>query len=234
MKKIIIIVVVLAVILLAVSMNKKSDKVVNTDTNQTPPVATPIVLTGVTLADGTYSVAPADASINWTGRKVILKNWIDTGTIAVKEASLEVKDGVIVSNKFVIDMTTIAAATTGAGGGQDKLSTHLKSADFFNVELYPTSTFVAKEFTAGSTANSFIIKGDLTIKDVTKEISIPAIFTRAQDGTIVAKGSVDVDRTVWDIRYGSGKFFSDLGDNVIDDMFNIAFELTMKATPQVQ
>lgn len=231
MKKIIIILVVLIAVGIFISKDKKAAQPVVTG-SETPSTA--IAVAGVSLADGTYAVAPTDASISWSGRKVVLKNWIDKGTIGLKEASLEVKDGKIVSNKFVIDMTTIAAGSTGSGGGEDKLSGHLKSEDFFNVALFPSSTFVAKEFTAGTTTGSFVIKGDLTIKDKTNVVAIPATFTVASDGTISAKGSVDIDRTLWDVRYGSGKFFSDLGDKIIDDMFNVSFEVKMKTVVELE
>lgn len=235
MNKIISIFAVLIIaVLILVSVNKKNDvKKVTENTVATSTVGA-IQISDIKIADGVYTINPSDVKLTWTGRKVILKKWIDSGVVSVKEASFEIKDNSAISNKFVIDMASITGKSTGAGGGQDKLTTHLKSADFFDVAQFPTSTFVAKELvvdTSTSTkeipANSkrFIINGDMTIKGVTNPISIPTVFTASTDGlNITAVGSVDLDRTLWNVKYGSGKFFDNLGDNVIDDMFNISFE----------
>jgi len=235
MKKIISIIVLIVVVILAiVSFNQKPDEVkapVNT-------VESNGEVTGIKIPDGTYTyfnlgdkvytVNPADAKITWTGRKVVLKNWIDSGTIALKEGTFEVRGDSVVSNKFVIDMTSIIAIKTGAGGGQETLSKHLKSADFFDVEKFPTSTFTVKEIsTNGTSTTEYIAKGDMTIKGITKEISIPVTFDRTNPDMTIAKGSVDLDRTLWDVKYGSDKFFKGLGDNIIDDMFNISFEIKL-------
>lgn len=235
MKKIISIFAVLIIaVLVLVSVNKKNDdKKVTENTVASSTVGT-IQISDIKIADGVYTINPSDINLTWTGRKVILKKWIDSGVVSVKEAGFEIKNNSAISNKFVIDMASITGKSTGAGGGQDKLTTHLKSADFFDVAQFPTSTFVAKELvvdTSTSTkvipANSkrFLINGDMTIKGVTNPISIPAVFTASTDGTsVTAVGSVDLDRTLWNVKYGSGKFFDNLGDNVIDDMFNITFE----------
>lgn len=237
MTKIISIIVVLVIIILAAtSLQKKSDdkkidesfdqNMVSSNTIITP---TTINLSGMKVTDGSYTISPADTKIVWTGRKVVLKNWVDSGTIALKESKFEIKDNAIVSNSFVIDMTTILGKTTGAGGGEDKLTTHLKSADFFDVAQFPTSTFVAKEITANADGKTYTVKGDMTIKGVTNEISIPTTFTPSTDGkSISVHGAVDLDRSKWNVKYASTKFFQNLGDKVIDDMFNITFDLKMK------
>jgi polyisoprenoid-binding protein YceI len=67
----------------------------------------------------------------------------------------------------------------------------------------------------------------MNIKGITREISIPLTFDKTNPNIIIAKGSVDLDRTLWDIKYGSDKFFKGLGDNIIDDMFNISFEIKL-------
>ncbi|MEK7184635.1 MAG: YceI family protein [Patescibacteria group bacterium] len=243
MSKIISIVIVIAVLVFIVSaINNRSEKndAKISDTNKVSPTlntkatSTEAVL-GIKIADGSYVqlhladrkyiLNPSEISINWTGRKIILKKWIDKGKISLKEGSFEIKSGDIVSNSFTIDMTSIVGLSTGAGSGQDKLTNHLKSADFFDVEKFPISTFIIDEIIASSTKSIYIINGKLTIKDVTNKISIPITVDTSDTKLIVIKGSVDLDRTLWNIKYGSGKFFDDLGNNVIDDMFNISFEI---------
>ncbi len=243
MKKIVIAIVVLLVILIAIfSMKGNKNKEVKAPipaeeiATTTVKAPTPIMVEGIKLVDGSYNVNPSDVKLVWTGKKKILKTWIDSGSIDLKEAVFEVKDGAIVSNKFVIDMTSIAALSTGMGKGKgnDQLSTHLKSADFFDATAFPTSSFVLKSFASTTDAktkkqtNMFLVKGDLTIKGKTNEITIPVSFNYSDANTIVVKGSADIDRTVWDIRYGSDSFFDNLGNNVIENIFNLSFELKLK------
>lgn len=67
-----------------------------------------------------YTINPSDVKLTWTGRKVILKKWIDSGVVSVKEASFEIKDNSAISNKFVIDMASITASLLVLG--EDKTS----------------------------------------------------------------------------------------------------------------
>lgn len=173
------------------------------------------------VENGTYSVDTSSSKVMWTGRKKILTNWIDTGTINIQSGSVVVEDGNIVSNELIMDMSSINAETTGSGKGQDSLSKHLKSEDFFDVENHPTSTFVAKEF---NTENGLKVTGDLTIKGITNEVTIDLTISK-EDSNYILKGSTDLDRTLWDIKFGSEKFFQGLGDNIIEDNFTIEFEI---------
>lgn len=188
-------------------------------------------LENIKLNNGKYNIPPGEITIGWIGKKVVLKNWIDKGTINLAKGEFEIKDGKVISNSFVIDMRSIKTSATGAGGGQDKLSTHLKSADFFDVEKFASTTFVVREIVmASSTKETYILKGDLTIKDSTNEISIPVTVDRSKKDMIIANGSIDLDRTLWNVKYGSGKFFDNLGNNVIDDMFNVNFEIKINTS----
>jgi polyisoprenoid-binding protein YceI len=242
MSKIISLIVLLVVVVIIVnSMDKKDIKKPVENNGEVTSSTTDKISFGIKKEDGSlediklnngkYSISPSEITINWIGRKVVLKNWIDKGTINLGSGEFEIKDGKVISNSFVIDMKSIKASATGAGGGQDKLSTHLKSADFFDVEKFASTTFVVKEITmASSTKESYILKGDLTIKDSTNEVSIPVTVDRSKKDMIVANGSIDLDRTLWNVKYGSGKFFDNLGNNVIDDMFNVSFEIKINTS----
>lgn len=180
------------------------------------------VVTGeeVALTDGSYKLATSSNSLGWEGSKTLIPGYTDKGTIQITEGTLEVVDGKIVGGKFVIDMTSISALSTGRGKDEDKLSGHLKSEDFFDAEKYPTSVF---EIT-GATAEGEIT-GNLTIKETTAPITFPIQLSESE-GKITAKGRIDLDRTIWDVRYGSGKFFQNLGDNIISDIFTLTLDLT--------
>jgi polyisoprenoid-binding protein YceI len=224
MKKILIITIVILIVLFAfISFNSnKTEAPVSENSSVADDQSNePVDITN--LSDGTYSINTNESIINWTGKKTLVVDWIDAGTINIESGTARIEEGQVISNELIIDMNSISAKTTGSGGGQDTLSNHLKSDDFFNVENYPTSRFVATEFKS-SAPNQFEIIGNLTIKDITNEIIVPITVYENGD-TLRIVGSTDLDRTLWNIRYGSDKFFDNLGDNVIDDIINIDFEL---------
>jgi len=173
---------------------------------------------------GDYVLVADESSMKWAGSKTLIANYTDRGVIAVQDGSFVMEDGVITSGSFTIDMTSIGVESTGRGSGESMLTNHLKSADFFDVAEYPTSTFVIKSVTKTEAENEYTITGDLTLKGKTNEVSFPATITQ-QGEKLIAVGKAELDRTKWDVRFGSGKFFDNLGDNVIDDVFAVEFTL---------
>jgi len=167
----------------------------------------------------TYTVDVAKSTITWVGKKVAGSH---NGTIALKSGSLDVNGKHVTGGTFVMDMTAIKDAD-----GSDKLEGHLKADDFFGSAKFPTSTFVITKVT-GSGA-SVTVSGNLTIKGITKPLSFPATVAVNADGTVSAlAGKILVDRTKYDIRYGSKSFFDSIGDKAIDDNFEIGVKLVAK------
>lgn len=120
-------------------------------------------------------------------------------------------------NSFVV------LSTSSTGGTGSMLENHLKSDDFFSVATYPTATVALKNVVNG------VVTADVTIKDITKTISFPAIITETSTA-LSATATLSIDRTLWDVRYGSGTFFDNLGDNIIGDKVELV--LTLSATRQ--
>ena len=115
-------------------------------------------------------------------------------------------------------MTTINT-TDLTGDMKGKLDGHLKSDDFFGVEKFPTATLVIKSL--GEKGNGvYAVTADLTIKGKTESIKFD-LAVAANSATTTLK----VDRTKYDIKYGSGSFFSDLGDKTIYDDFDLTVKL---------
>jgi polyisoprenoid-binding protein YceI len=118
-------------------------------------------------------------------------------------------------------------------GANQKLTGHLKSDDFFGVDKHPTATFKIVEATPIATQTpggpTHTVKGDLTIKGQTQSVSFPATITVAGDKG-EANATVMVDRTLYGIRYGSGKFFQNLGDKMISDEFELRLKLVANKT----
>lgn len=157
-----------------------------------------------------------NASIKWHGAKVTGEH---DGSIQLKDGYLKMEDGNISGGKFHIDMTTIENRDIEDAEYNAKLVGHLKSDDFFGVETYPVSTLEIKEATPFKDGKA-TVKGHLTIKKTT----LPIEFEVAQkDGQMMAE--IVVDRAKYDVRYGSGSFFDDLGDKMIYDEFTLNVNL---------
>ncbi len=156
-----------------------------------------------------------DASIIWTGGKVI--GGSHTGSMELKENSLEFMGKDLVGGSFVVDMNSMKV-TDLSGSSAEKLNGHLKSDDFFGVSNYPESTFIISDVKAGSEKEEYIVTGDLTIKSTSLAISFPVQMTWEGNKAIVS-AKIKVNRADFDVRHGSGRFFAALGDRAIKDEF---------------
>ncbi len=159
------------------------------------------------------------SSVEWIGKKVSGEH---NGSITIKEGTLNLHDGHLSGGKVVIDMTSITNADM-EGEWNQKLVGHLNSPDFFDTKNHSTATL---EITGVKVieGNKHMISGNLTIKGITKPISFPATV-EMKDGKFGAFAEMKIDRTLYDIKYGSGKFFEGLGDKMIDDEFTIKFKI---------
>ena len=168
-----------------------------------------------TTAQTSKKVDASKSTINWVGKKVTGSH---EGTITLKEGALIFKGKKVVGGNFTVDMTTINT-TDLEGKGKANLDGHLKSDDFFGVEKFPTATLVIKSL--GEKGNGvYVVTADLTIKGKTESIKFDLTVTGNTAST-----TLKVDRTKYDITYKSGNFFSDLGDNIIYDEFELKVKL---------
>lgn len=158
------------------------------------------------------------STINWTGKKVTGQH---TGTIDLKSANLYMEDGNITGGKFVIDMTTITV-TDLSGSTKGKLEGHLSSDDFFGVATYPEAIVEITNASKTDKPNTYNIDADVTIKGITEPVSFVATVTDNN-----ATADITVDRSKFNVRYGSGSFFDGLGDKMIYDDFELSVNLVM-------
>jgi len=177
----------------------------------------------------TYKLDAAASSVEWVAKKVTGQH---NGTLALKGGELNVKGGQVAAGSFNMDMTSIKVLDLTDATMNGKLTGHLNSPDFFDTQKNPESSFeiVSVEAIAGAAAGApnYTVKGNLTIKGIKKAITFPATITVA-DTEVKANAEFDIDRTEWDIKYGSGKFFQDLGDKMINDNFTVKFAIVAKA-----
>lgn len=172
-------------------------------------------------------VNAAESAMTWKGTKVTGSH---AGTINLASGTIELDGDAIKSAQVVIDMTSIACTDKDMNDEyKGKLVGHLNSADFFNTQEHKTATFDLTSFEPIKAKDgiNYQVTGNLTIKGITKSISFPAKVVVSGKGVSV-EAKVTIDRTKWDIKYGSGSFFDSLGDNMIYDEMNIDFMLVAK------
>jgi polyisoprenoid-binding protein YceI len=181
-----------------------------------------LTLPGLFLLNaGAQNKLTADTSktkLLWLGEKVTGQH---TGTIELQSGWLNLQDNKVVSGEFNIDMTSLRETDNNA-----QLMGHLKSDDFFGVAKFP----VAKLVITGSTPfdkGTGVVSGTLTIKDITNPIEFKATLQKKDEGTWFF-ANITVDRTKYNIRYGSGSFFDNLGDKTIYDDFRLKVNLLVK------
>ena len=169
------------------------------------------------------TVSVEESNIVWNGYKVTGSH---TGTIKLESGALEFEGDRLVGGEFAIDMTSIAV-TDLSGNSKKKLEGHLKSKDFFGVEKHPTATFVITQVVSRGTPGDYKIVGDLTIKESTNEIKFLATLEEEKGNKTKATAKVKVDRSEYNVRYGSGSFFDNLGDKTIYDEFDLEIMLVV-------
>ncbi len=148
------------------------------------------------------------------------------GIVSLLSGGMVVENGVLKEGEFVIDMNTIKNLDMAGSEGAGKIEKHLKASDFFDVTLYPTSKFVITS--ALEVEGNLVVTGNLTIKDVTKSITIPASISTT-DGTTTFKSELfNIDRADFNVKYGSKRWIEGLKDKFIDDLVEMSFTVVTK------
>lgn len=159
----------------------------------------------------TYKIDVSKSIIKWEGKKITGHH---EGTINFKDGYLVFKNKKVAGGSFTADMKTLSN-TDQSGSSKTKLEGHLKSEDFFSVDNYNTSTLVFKSI-ASKGNNTYLINADLTIKGITSSIQFDLVVNGNK-----ATAELEINRTKYDIKYGSGSYFDDLGDKTIYDDFEL-------------
>jgi polyisoprenoid-binding protein YceI len=176
------------------------------------------------VAEETAVMFKADtdkSSIEWKGFKPTGSH---TGTIAIAKGIVNVNDGTVESGNFEIDMSSITVTDIPAEDeGNAKLKGHLTSADFFDVETFPYAKFEVTgiETVEGKT----MLSGNLTMKDATNNIRIPVTTSIEGNNMTLTSETFTIDRSKWNVKYGSKSFFDNLGDKFINDDIELKVNL---------
>ncbi len=178
------------------------------------------LILAVALASATVStekqVDVVNSKITWTGHKVTGQH---DGTIQLEKGTLLFDDQQqLTGGSFTMDMTTLIV-TDLEGDSKGQLEGHLKSEDFFGTEKHTKSNFVITKVEGKN--GKYKVTGDLTIKGIKN----PTTFDMMVKDNNTATASLKVDRTKYDIRYGSASFFDGLKDKAIYDEFDLNVNL---------
>ena len=169
------------------------------------------------IKEEVYTVDVANSSIGWSAKKV---GGGHTGTVKITEGSLVYNGKSLQKGVFLMDMSSITSDNA-------RVTTHLKSPDFFSAEKNPSSKFEITKVTAAG-KERVNITGNLTIKGITHPLTFPATVKQGKGVVVAVASGIRVDRTKYDIKFRSKTFFGDIGDKAIDDEFELNINLTAK------
>jgi polyisoprenoid-binding protein YceI len=177
------------------------------------------------ISNTIYKVDTQNSKITWEGRRIA--GGSHEGTIDIKEGEVIFDNGRFQGGSFTIDMSTISS-TDLTGDRKARLDGHLKNEDFFDVPKFPTSTLVITDVQRADDGRWRII-GDITIKNITRPVTFFATMTLTGN-RLVAVANLTFDRSDFDVRFGSDRFFDNLGDRAIIN--DIPLEITLVANRQ--
>ena len=209
----------------AVACNNAPDEAVEaTDAQE---VAAPETTTAA------YTVVADGDEIMWEGYET-LSGDSHNGTLQITEGTLNVEEDQLVGGSFTIDMTSINDLDLEDPEYKAKLEGHLKSDDFFGVDSFPTAMFEVtgvKAVDNDTTGATHHLSGNLTLRGITKNITVPAMVSMADDMVMVKTPEFVIDRSKWNVRFRSTSFaeFADVAkDKAIDN--NLKLQVNLKAS----
>lgn len=175
-----------------------------------------------TVVSTKYIVDTANSTIMWKGFK---PTGTHTGTIGIESGVLTMNDNAIESGSFLIDMSSIVVTDIPVEDENNaKLTGHLKSPDFFDVEAFPSSAFEVTGFEMKD--GKAMLSGNLKMKDAKNNITIPVSVVDNGNTITLTSDTFSIDRSKWNIKYGSKSFFDDLGDKFINDDMELQITVT--------
>lgn len=180
------------------------------------------------LEKRSYQIDTERSLIEWTGRNPNTKHF---GTLAVTKGDIKVDDGKI-TGSFEIDIHSIKNKSLEGDELQPVLIAHLLSDDFFFADKFPKVTFTIESAEQVEqptlTAPNFQVDGTLSLRGVSGKIDFPATVSNLDEHAITAEAHFDIDRTRWNIIYGSSRFFEHLGMHVVFDPISLQVRIVAR------
>ncbi len=174
------------------------------------------------IRSGVHGVDLKESRVLWTGRNLLNKH---EGAIPLRTGELTVEAGRLAGGRFTFDMRGITCSDLAGSPMHDILIAHLLSDDFFDAEVFPDASFVITQTSpvngASPGAPNLSVSGELTLKGLTRPVEFPACAGITPDGKLAAQASFAIDRKKWNVVYGSGKFFRNLGGHLVNDLIDL-------------
>lgn len=145
-----------------------------------------------------YTVDASASKLKWTGYH-LGKSYEHWGNVSIKSGSIEMDGDKLTGGQFVIDMTSITNGDIAKEKDNTKLVNHLKSDDFFGVGKFPEASLKIKS--AENSGNSYKVTADITIRNITKEVSFDATKSES-GGSVTFDATFNVERTAHEVMYG--------------------------------
>ena len=169
----------------------------------------------VPFEDARYVVDTEQSVVNWFGRN---RTTTHRGTLRFSSGEFSFTNGEL-KGAFEVDMTSIQNIDLEGDPLQPHLIGHLKSVDFFFVDMFPRAFFTitsAKRIEeVPSSIPNFSVQGFFDLRGVKKEIAFVATASPLQDGEVRVEAHFDIDRSRWGVLYGSSRFFEHLGYHLV-------------------
>ena len=175
--------------------------------------------------EGASTFTITEGIVTWSGTKTLKKDG-HQGTIAVEGGELMVNQGQLIKGKVILDMNSLSVSDIKDPGERRDLESHLKDADFFEVEKYPKAEFVIEEVLPNNLPGyNWVLSGQLTMKDKTLPVNIPVKVSIVGDVLQAESASFPINRTQWGISFHSG-VLGTAKDKMIDDMVPLILRIT--------
>lgn len=162
------------------------------------------------------------SEVAWLGQTIIGRS--HDGTIGLKSGELYMYNGTLLGGRIDMDMNQIMVLDIQDPERNARLRGHLMNDDFFAVDRFPVSTLEIASFEPIGGASpgepNYRVTGNLTIRGITHGIAFNA-FVDQQENSIHATADFAFDRSMYDVRFRSGRFYENLGENLIVDDINL-------------
>jgi len=190
-----------------------------TRTKQVAPKA-PSTVVVTSALQGEYDIDASHSSIGFSARHAMVTTVRGQFTEVTGRASFDAGNPAASSAEVVIQAASIDTRSADRDG-------HLRSGDFFDVETYPEIRF-ASTAAALKDADTWTLTGDLTIKDVTRPVSIDFTYTGAAtdpfgNQRVGFEGSVTVNRKDWGLSWNAAL---ETGGVLVSEKVKLEFDVS--------
>ena len=174
-----------------------------------------------------YAVVPSESFIEWEGSNIANRHY---GTLKIASGSLQVDAKRGMQGDIVVNMKSIKNIDQKDAVMRGYLEAHLKSSDFFDVVQFPVATMrieSVEHIGKSASAHNYKVHSRVTIKGVTKPVAF-SVHGHMQDGSMYVQGAFVLDRSKWDVQYGSARFFEALGKHLVHDEVFVRFKVVAR------